>query len=48
MIRFIKLTVVGLAISSSAAFAAAPGTVTAAVGAACCALGVCCGMPCCG
>jgi hypothetical protein len=44
MIRFAKIAIVLFAGTASAAFAAAPGAVTAA----CCALGVCCGLPCCG
>lgn len=43
IIKITKLSVLGLGLSASAAFAAAPG----AVSAACCALGVCCGMSCC-
>ncbi len=44
MIKFAKIAAVLLATSAGTAYAAAPG----AVAAACCALGVCCGMPCCG
>jgi hypothetical protein len=42
-LKIAKLAVVGLGLSASAAFAAAPG----AVAAACCAIGACCGMGCC-
>ena len=42
-----KFALVGFGLSASAAYAAAPVAVTTSVAAACCALGVCCGMDCC-
>jgi len=44
MKTIIKFAAIGAAFVSSTAFAASP----TAFAAACCALGVCCGMPCCG
>ncbi|ESZ89172.1 MAG: hypothetical protein Q27BB25_01155 [Blastomonas sp. CACIA14H2] len=47
MLNMLKLAAVGLAMSSTAAFAAAPAQVTQMIAAGCCALGACCGMGCC-
>ena len=47
MLKMLKFAAVGVAMSSTAAFAAAPGQVTQMIAAGCCALGVCCGMGCC-
>jgi hypothetical protein len=44
----VKITAAMAAMLPATAFAANPGTIHAAAQAACCALGVCCGMPCCG
>lgn len=47
LVKIAKYAVVGLGISASAAFAAAPGPVAQAVSSACCAIGACCGLGCC-
>jgi hypothetical protein len=46
-VKSLKLAVLGLATSASAAFAAAPEPVAKAVSACCEAIGVCCGLGCC-
>ena len=43
MIRIAKLVLTGLAMTATSAYAASP----TAFAAACCAIGVCCGLPCC-
>lgn len=50
MMKIAKLAAISLFVSSSAAFAAAPGHVGQMLAAGCCALGACCGlgMDCCG
>lgn len=48
MVRFVKIAVVMIGMTATSAYAAAPVALTGAVASACCALGVCCGMPCCG
>ncbi|WP_197417084.1 MULTISPECIES: hypothetical protein [unclassified Sphingomonas] len=45
--RYLKYGAIGLFFTASSAYAAAPGAVGTAVHAACCAIGVCCGLPCC-
>lgn len=47
MKRYLKFTAIAFALSSSAAFAADPGAAATAFHNACCALEVCCGLPCC-
>jgi hypothetical protein len=39
-----RMMAVALSLTAGTAFAASPGALTAA----CCALGACCGLPCCG
>jgi hypothetical protein len=50
MLKIAKLAAISLFLSTSAAFAAAPGPIGQMVGEACCAIGACCGlgMDCCG
>lgn len=45
---FVKVAAVLATMIPATAYAANPGTIHATVQAACCALGVCCGLPCCG
>lgn len=48
MFKFAKIATVILSVTTTtAAFAAEPGAIAATFNAACCALGACCGMPCC-
>lgn len=49
MFKIAKLATISLIVSSSAAFAAAPGPVGQMIAAGCCAIGACCGlgMDCC-
>lgn len=47
MFKILKLAAIGVATTSTAAFAAAPGPISQVLSAGCCALGVCCGMGCC-
>jgi len=44
MFKVLKFAAIGFAVSSTAAFAAAPGPITQMIASGCCALGVCCGM----
>ncbi|MCO5791574.1 MAG: hypothetical protein ACT6R2_03130 [Blastomonas fulva] len=44
MFKIAKIAAVSLIVSSSAAFAAAPGPVGQLLAAGCCAIGACCGL----
>lgn len=44
MFKIAKIATVSLILSSSAAFAAAPGPVAQLIAAGCCAIGACCGL----
>ncbi|MBP7951920.1 MAG: hypothetical protein KAZ17_00385 [Sphingorhabdus sp.] len=47
MIKLLKIAAIALSTSAVTAYAAAPVAVTTGFMAACCAIGACCGMPCC-
>jgi hypothetical protein len=48
MIRLAKIAAIAVSLTAGTAFAAAPVAMSSGFHAACCAIGACCGLPCCG